>query len=180
MQELHPQTFTASEAEVEAYLRRLEQTQTPEGPSRLATFAGLALIAAGLLYLAQRIGAPIGWDLSGLVRALPILGGVLILLLGLGVLARPRRPRPSPDPPVAAESPPQPRRLRRSQQGKIAGVCSGIAEYFGIDPTLMRLLFVVLTLFFSGTGIPLYLVLWWIMPPASSSSARARQIPIRD
>jgi phage shock protein PspC (stress-responsive transcriptional regulator) len=46
---------------------------------------------------------------------------------------------------------------------KIAGVCGGIAEYFGVDPTLVRVLTVVFTLFF-GSGLLVYLLAWILMP----------------
>jgi len=45
----------------------------------------------------------------------------------------------------------------------IGGVCGGIAEYFEVDPTLIRLIWVLL-IFAFGTGILAYLVLWAIMP----------------
>lgn len=46
---------------------------------------------------------------------------------------------------------------------KIAGVCSGIANYFDVDPTLIRLLW-VLFVFGFGTGILAYIICWIIMP----------------
>jgi phage shock protein PspC (stress-responsive transcriptional regulator) len=46
---------------------------------------------------------------------------------------------------------------------KVAGVCGGIAEYFGVDPTLVRLAAVVLALL-GGSGLFIYLVAWIIMP----------------
>ena len=46
---------------------------------------------------------------------------------------------------------------------KLFGVCSGLANYFDIDPTVMRLLFLVAILFF-GTGLLLYLIMAVIMP----------------
>lgn len=55
-------------------------------------------------------------------------------------------------------------RLTRSETDKmIAGVCGGLAEYLNLDPVWVRLLFVLL-FFASGIGIPIYLVLWVIMP----------------
>ncbi len=54
--------------------------------------------------------------------------------------------------------------LRRSLANRmIGGVCGGIAEYFGLDPVLIRLLFVILA-FFGGGGIILYIIMWIIMP----------------
>ena len=56
------------------------------------------------------------------------------------------------------------KRLHRSlNDRKIAGVCGGVAEYLGWDPTLVRLLWVVLTLL-GGSGILIYLILWIVMP----------------
>ncbi|MCB0061924.1 MAG: PspC domain-containing protein [Caldilineaceae bacterium] len=55
-------------------------------------------------------------------------------------------------------------RLYRSRSDRmIAGVCGGLADYFGIDSTLIRLLFAVL--FFVGVGSPIliYIVLWIVM-----------------
>ncbi len=47
---------------------------------------------------------------------------------------------------------------------KISGVCAGIAEYFGIDPTLIRLLWAVVTLFTIGTGLIAYILCAIIIP----------------
>ncbi|WP_051949814.1 PspC domain-containing protein [Thermotoga neapolitana] len=54
--------------------------------------------------------------------------------------------------------------LKRSKKNRIiAGVCGGIAEYFGVDPTLVRLIWVLITLAW-GAGLLLYIVAWLIMP----------------
>ena len=45
----------------------------------------------------------------------------------------------------------------------IAGVCAGIANYFNIDPVLVRIIWLVLLLFL-GIGLFAYLILWIIMP----------------
>ena len=56
------------------------------------------------------------------------------------------------------------KRLYRTREGRIlAGVCSGIASYFGIDATLVRLAFAVFTIF-GGAGILVYLVAWIVIP----------------
>jgi phage shock protein C len=55
-------------------------------------------------------------------------------------------------------------RLERNENEKIiAGVCAGVAAYLGLDPTLVRLLFLLL-IPASGIGLLLYLILWIIMP----------------
>ena len=56
------------------------------------------------------------------------------------------------------------KRLYRARSDrKLAGVCAGIADYFGWDPTLVRVGWIVLTLM-GGSGILLYLLLWLVMP----------------
>ena len=56
------------------------------------------------------------------------------------------------------------KKLYRNTQNKmIAGVCSGLAEYFEIDPTLMRLIWVAMLLL-AGTGILAYIIAWIIIP----------------
>jgi phage shock protein PspC (stress-responsive transcriptional regulator) len=56
--------------------------------------------------------------------------------------------------------------LRSTDDRMVAGVCGGLAEEFGLPPTVVRLGFVLLTLFSFGTGLLLYLVLWVVMPEA--------------
>jgi phage shock protein C len=63
--------------------------------------------------------------------------------------------------------------LTRSETDRvIAGVAGGIAERFGLDPTLVRIAWVV-SIFFGGFGILLYVVLWIALPagPAQASEA---------
>ena len=56
------------------------------------------------------------------------------------------------------------KRLFRSRKERmIAGVCGGLGEYFGIDPTWVRLLF-ILFFFAGGAALLLYVVLWIIVP----------------
>jgi len=62
------------------------------------------------------------------------------------------------------------KRLYRSRQDcMIAGVCGGLAEYFDVDPSLVRLV-VILTVFLGGAGLLLYLVAWLIVPENSEQS----------
>lgn len=58
---------------------------------------------------------------------------------------------------------------RNPDDAIIAGVCSGLAAYIGVDPVWVRLLFVLLT-FGSGVGVLLYIVLWIITPEAKTAS----------
>ena len=56
------------------------------------------------------------------------------------------------------------RRLTRSNNRMITGVCSGIADYFGWDITLVRIVYVLATFFTVFSGGIVYLILWLIMP----------------
>ena len=58
------------------------------------------------------------------------------------------------------------KRLYRSKKERmIAGVCGGLGEYFKVDPTLIRLLWVVVTVFTGFIlGIIAYIIAWIIMP----------------
>ena len=56
------------------------------------------------------------------------------------------------------------KQLTRSNNRMIAGVCSGIADYFGWDVTLERTLYVLATFFTAFSGGIVYLVLWVVMP----------------
>jgi phage shock protein PspC (stress-responsive transcriptional regulator) len=65
------------------------------------------------------------------------------------------------------------RRLERSTSDrKIAGVCGGLADYFGIDPTVVRIAAVVLAIYPGAIicGIVVYLAAWFVMPSAPAST----------
>lgn len=56
-------------------------------------------------------------------------------------------------------------RLQRSRSDrKIAGVAAGLAQYFGIDPMLVRLAFVLLLFAPHSIIVPIYIILWVVMP----------------
>lgn len=64
------------------------------------------------------------------------------------------------------------RRLYRNPDDKmIAGVCSGIAAYFGLDPVIVRLVFLV-SIFFGGVGVVAYVILWIITPEAVTTGQK--------
>lgn len=67
------------------------------------------------------------------------------------------------------------KRLMRSRSDRmLAGVCGGLADYFNIDPVLIRLAFVLFEVFTAGAGgLLLYVILWAIMPEESASPRTA-------
>src|SRR5215510_7796163 len=85
----------------------------------------------------------------------------------------PSQPTAQPTPPPASANADQqyassvrvPRRLvRRTDNKMLGGVCAGLAEYFGLDPTLVRVLTVLATVLGAGSVIIAYLVAWIIVP----------------
>jgi len=67
--------------------------------------------------------------------------------------------------------------VRSTNNRKIAGVCAGVADYFDMDPTIIRVLWLIAVLCF-GTGLLAYLILWIVVPegptgviPTSASAA---------
>jgi phage shock protein PspC (stress-responsive transcriptional regulator) len=83
-------------------------------------------------------------------------------------------PHPGPDP----QPPPPPHqdlgRLRRSTTDRyIAGVAGGLGRHFNVDPTILRVLLVVLT-FFGGAGLVLYVVCWLFVPEDTAEHAPIR------
>ena len=67
---------------------------------------------------------------------------------------------------------------RDKSQGVIGGVCAGLAQYFGVSPLLLRLIFVLLT-FSGGPAVPAYILLW-ILLPDKPTVGTARHATVRD
>jgi phage shock protein C len=63
------------------------------------------------------------------------------------------------------------RKLYRSRSNRqVAGVCGGLAQYFNLDVTLIRILFVVLAVL-GGSGLVIYLAMWIIVPNEPAAAA---------
>jgi phage shock protein C len=137
--------------------------------SSSGTLLGVLLVVAGVLGLASSF-LPWFWHVTGF----RLLGPVVLIVLGIFVLTR-KRQRPVPESASATGAAPgdssgvaageaHVRRLVRIHKGrKIAGVCAGIGAYFDLDPTIVRLFWLV-TLLIGGAGLLLYLILWVAMP----------------
>ncbi|WP_119726823.1 PspC domain-containing protein [Thermomonospora amylolytica] len=71
---------------------------------------------------------------------------------------------------------PTSRKLRRTSEGRmLAGVCSGIGEYTGVDANIIRLLLGAFTLF-GGSGVILYVLGWVLIPEAGSDVSIAQDL----
>jgi phage shock protein C len=180
-----------SEEELEALLFEEEQAESSSGLFNLPNMAGLSMIVVGIAYLFQKLGLLAG-DLGALASMLPIIAGILIILLGFGVLSwRPsRKKKKTVKKTVKAQSGKEVRlesgtthkekkRLHKSRDKKIAGVAGGLAEYFNIDPTLVRIAFVIGTIISQGTFLFAYLILSFVMAkPEPLSLSRDEKITI--
>jgi phage shock protein PspC (stress-responsive transcriptional regulator) len=65
---------------------------------------------------------------------------------------------------------------RNSNDTVIAGVCSGVAHYLKIDPTIVRLLFAIITFGGFGSGILIYIVLWIVLPERALNANVKRRL----
>ena len=96
--------------------------------------------------------------------ALAIVGGVIVYLVAWLLM-----PEGTADPVPQAHA----RVLRRSTTDRqLAGVCGGLAEYFAIDSTVVRLIWVILSIFCGAVigGVLAYLLAWLVIPRATTAS----------
>ncbi len=83
---------------------------------------------------------------------------------------RQQSPLPPPGPAHADEQ-----RLHRATRGRmLAGVAAGLADYFDIDPTLVRIAFLVLA-FMGGLAVPLYIAGWLLIPDEENDLSIAEE-----
>lgn len=67
--------------------------------------------------------------------------------------------------------------LMRPRDGRmLAGVCAGVADYFGLDVTLVRVIWAVLAVITGGAGILAYLVAWILIPDEGQKSSVAENM----
>jgi phage shock protein C len=70
-----------------------------------------------------------------------------------------------------------PKRLIRTRNGRlVAGVCSGLAEYFAIDATVVRLIFLALAVITFGVGALIYLAAWIVIPEEGETTSIAENL----
>ena len=166
-----------------------------------ATIAGIAMFFVAMVYLVQSLITVVGPDVSGLINIMPLIGGVLVTLVGFGFLVgerkktkkkKSRKKRSTSrdydfnfggdeeeDYTLNNDLGSKRSTSNRSSSGKYdwhafqqnkklfksrtdkkwAGVCGGLAKYFGISSTVVRLLFVVTFFAGSGTSLLVYIAL---------------------
>jgi phage shock protein C len=67
--------------------------------------------------------------------------------------------------------------VRPTDDRVIAGVCAGLARYFNIDPTIVRLVF-VLAVFLGGVSPLVYVLLWIVIPEGTPAARQSAQPPM--
>lgn len=191
-----------SDAELEALLFRDEEA-SPSGLWNLPTLTGLSLVGVGVAYILQQFDLWAG-DLTMLVASLPIIAGVFIVLLGMGVLSwRPskrkkKRRRKAAKRRVAdafssltgsaagteadgEQAKTKTKRLRKSKRNKkLMGVCGGLGEYLNLDPTFVRIAFIIGLIATEGAFFVGYFVLAYALPKAETLSEEERLRIIRE
>jgi phage shock protein C len=130
---------------------------------RSRTDAKIAGVCAGLAnyFDVDVVLVRAAWVVFSIVPG-ALIGGVLAYLAAWLVIPESSEPTPVPQ-----------GRLRRSAADrKIAGVCGGLAEYFGVDSTAIRLLWVILSILCGAVigGVLAYLLAWLIIPSSKSTA----------
>jgi phage shock protein C len=143
-----------------------------------ATVSGGIMLVLAMFAILQNLGLNIGPDISLMMHVMPLVGGLLVLILGLGWFKRRKKKRKTKkdeipefkyakskkkaaDDAIGFDSYAfrEKRKLMRSRTNKrIFGVCGGIADYFGLDPTIVRVLF-ALSVVFWGSTVIVYFIL---------------------
>jgi len=191
------EVFDISERELESTLESYLEAEEKEDKPRLLNFvslSGLAMLMVGFVAVMQLIIPTMEVDVIGPLSVLPIFGGILVLLYGLGIVGGERKKKKRKEKKTNELKERTMARYASATRGqsdqvdsfafkkkkklfksirdkKIFGVCGGIADYLGIDATLIRILFVVLFLVGSGTPALVYLALGLILdkePPVLS------------
>lgn len=143
---------------------------TPPAPSNARTVFGYVLIVLGGLLLLSNLDVFHFFNFLGDV--MEYVFPVLLIILGMAIIYY-RQTNPvvetesneSPQSTQEQTQPPVYKQFRRSlTDKKIAGVCGGLANYFGIDPSIMRMLYVILCLASFGAALVLYIVLALVVP----------------
>ena len=139
--------------------------ETPEKPrSSHAMFWGLLLISLGIILILRQIGFFYLFNIKNLPWS--FIWAVFLIILGIILIFSQSRKRPPASADTAEdEAEATEIGITRSRKDRmIAGVCGGIAHYFNIDSSLVRLLWVLATLASVGLGVLVYIILIFVFP----------------
>lgn len=182
-----------SDQELETTLQEFMAEEPKSGSNvwNIATISGMVMIFIALTGLIQWATGGIGSGIANFLEALPIVGGIMVTLIGFGFFVGERRRRKkeakkrkkaaekikqahqqekrssqqqTKQKPLDVYALQQSKRLFRSTTDKkILGVCGGLAKYFGLSSTIVRLIFVILSIAGYGTAVLVYLALGFLL-----------------
>jgi phage shock protein C len=158
-----------------------DTVQSVRSDSAIIRIVGILFVSIGAIILLDNLDILSfhrWWDLTWdfFFPGILILAGLYFLTKREGILKSQSTQMPQTEakqptqeqapPPVSpSETSPKSKMLNRSQNDKkIFGICGGLGEYFNIDPTIVRIAYVVFTAFTGGFGIILYFLLYLIIP----------------
>lgn len=170
-----PFVYNAAAGSGEASQSAGTESSTPSKKNSL--FWGILLIVVGTLLFLDNVGLNLWrfwWWFDGelVLAVLLILAGVAFLWGGRNSLHSEPTASASPDGDVRSQAPPleSSRRLSRSfRDRKLFGVCGGLGEYFAIDSTIVRLLFLIGAFASGGILVLGYIIMALVLPKAVPS-----------
>lgn len=133
-------------------------------------FWGILLVGVGTVWFLSNVGVPIwhhwwgfSWDV--LLPVLLILVGVAFIFGGRNSITTNAASETAPEGGDATPAAPVPHRFFKSRtEKKMLGICGGIGTYFDIDPTLVRLLFIIAAFASFGVVFLMYLIMGFVVP----------------
>lgn len=155
------------------HLGMLQRGEIPKNDRSAKRTWGIIIIAIGLLFLLNNIGWFAFhhiWHISwGLVMP------ILLIILGMALIyshqqsrernrAERKQQEGEADMNTQQQETPYKRLYKSRRDRKLFGVCGGLGDYFSIDPTVIRILFILLTILSVGTGIILYIAMAIFVP----------------
>jgi phage shock protein C len=170
---------------LESYLEQSEEKQSKPKLLNFVTYTGFAFLAVCFFAIMQLI-IPFSFNFEPLMQSLPIIGGLMVVLIGLGFFSRERRSKKKKER-IAVVNKKKAKaklgatsatgasgidsfglktkkRLFKSRTDKkILGICGGLADYLGVDSTFIRILFVVFLFIGSGSPGLIYLLLGMLL-----------------
>lgn len=169
---------------LQEYLENIEDQNEKKKKQSFVNFptvVGGVMLLTTFLYFLQSFGLFGGPNLGNFLDVFPIIGVILVALIGFGLFSRNRKKKKkikksrkgvktaSYDSVGSGTGfdayglKVQKRLMRSTTDKKLFGVCGGIAKYFGLDPTLVRIIFAI-AIFFYGVPLVIYLLMAIFMP----------------
>ena len=149
------------------------QNEKKSTGNSFSAIVGAVLVIIGIVFLLDNLNIfyvdeIFDWSWKFVLPAILILGGVYLLTRKDQTAPGRDEAMPGPAEAPAAVATPQ-RLLRRSITDKrIFGICGGLAQYFEVDSTIVRLLYAFFTVMSFGTGVIVYFVLYFVLPEETS------------